>query len=284
MQDLVPITPDEVLTLGLFELGNETIAIDVRFLAEVAHIDVLQHRITGDDNALGLISIRGVLVPVIDPLGIYRSAKSKPSTAAVLTDSERVSGLAVNRVMGLRRFEARSLQRLTGDGGENLTAGTIYENGALIHVLNAEAILRRADIPKAFIDPRKTQKSERSLATPLLTFEAGGVSFAMKADKIVGTVPQQGIEDTTMASDRFLGSITYYDRRVPIMSTNRVFGLGDPGCPTRFETVVLRFPDDRLLGLTADRIVHVANSKEGEERPWPAMWEVRSISFGRRSI
>ncbi|MBF9029987.1 hypothetical protein HKCCE3408_06245 [Rhodobacterales bacterium HKCCE3408] len=262
--------PGGDLTLGLLSIGEATVAIEVGYLAEVAHIETLQKRLgNGGDGALGVIAIRGALLPVIDPLGIYASAGTSPEIAAVLSDDTAVTGLAVDGVKGLRRFPARSLQRLTGDGGDSLNAGTIYDGGRQINVLNARAVLDRPDYPKASLNLRKALASDRGLARPYLTFEAGGVAFAVRAETVFGTVPRQGIEDATMSDDRFLGTIRYFRRRVPVMATNRVFGLGRGGATDRFETVVLRFPGDRLLGLAVDRIVHVANPSEAQSRPLP---------------
>lgn len=264
-----PATAAEEGDFGLFRLGQETIAVDIAHLEEVARIDVLRRGIDDGHRVLGMITLRGVLVPVIDPLGRYDGETARPGIAVILSVDDQFAGLAVDEVKGLRRFPLRAIQRLAGAGSGRLATGAISTDDGLIHVIDAPAILRSDATPRATVDPRKTLRADRGLTTPFLTFLAGGVSFAVQADRIVGTVPQRAVEDATGAGGAFRGTISYYGRRLPILASNLAFGIGADLRPERFETVVLRFPGDRLLGLAAERIVRVASSKDDSERPLP---------------
>ena len=57
-----------------------------------------------------------------------------------------------------------------------------------------------------------------------------------------------------MTSGYCLGAITYHQRRVPVLSTVDVMGIGRRIERTSSEVVVLRCGDDRLLGLAVDAI------------------------------
>ena len=123
------------------------------------------------------------------------------------------------------------------------------------------------------------------MTRPYLTFEAGGVYFAVPARNIFGTVPRQAIEDTTLSDGTYLGTITYFRRRVPVMETNRVFALGHPREELNSETVVLRLPDDRLLGFAVNRICHVALPSEKNFRRLPLQVdEQMGLLFGTVEI
>ncbi len=252
---------------GLFGVDGKTIAVHIDHLAELAHIDGLHQGIGADENSLGLIPVRGVLVPVLDAFGNYRRDGRRPKTAAILGVDGQFAGLAIDEVIGLRRFPMRTIQQMAGSAVRRLSAGMIYLDDDLIHVLDAPILLQDDAMPRALLDPRKSLRADRGLSTPFLTFLTGGVSFAVRADRIVGTVPQRVIEDGTGAGGVFLGTISYYGRRLPILASNLVFGLGDSARIERFETVVLRMPDDRLIGLAAERIVRAVNGKQGADRP-----------------
>lgn len=254
---------------GLFRLGGKTVAVHLVHLEEVARIEMLHPLIDHGGAALGMITVRGVLVPVIDPLGCYADGAARPEAAVILCVGGQFVALAVNEVMGIRRFPLRAIQRLAGERSQRLGAGTICDGAGLIHVIDVPAIFADGATPRAALDPRKTLRASRGLTTPLLTFLAGGVNFAVRADRIVGTVPRRSIEDVTAAGGPFLGTISYYNRRLPILASNLVFGIGAGLRPERFETVVLQFPDDRLVGLAAERIVRVVNSTEDVERALP---------------
>ncbi|MEM8881779.1 MAG: chemotaxis protein CheW [Pseudomonadota bacterium] len=257
------------LTLGLLHLKGQTIAIDVDALAEVAHIETLRQTVDPHPGVLGLISIRGALIPVCDPFGAYSddASSAPPAIAAVLARDDLVIGLAVDGVNGLRRFDAGEIQSMRGKMGRGFSAGTIHRGDQMIEVIDAKTLLEEANLPSACTRLNKTHQAHRSTARPYLTFEAGHVHFAVPARNIFGTVPRQEIEDLTLADGTYLGTITYFRRRVPVMDTNRVFGLGARPPHHASETVVLRLPEDRLLGLAVDRICHVALPPKDAFRP-----------------
>lgn len=255
------------LVFGLLGIADQTIAVDVVCLSEVAHIDALQPALSPGSGMIGMIPIRGALVPVVDPFGSFAPPAPRPTIAAVLTSRGQTLGLAVEHVQGLRRFPSDAVQRLADDPGETLSAGTIFDQGNFIHVLDVDALMNNPGLPKTAANLRHSRRRGRSAARPYLTFSVGGVSFAVKAQAIFGTVPSQAIEDHTTAGGDLLGTITYWRRRVPVLATNRVFGLGAPMDRDRFETVVLRFPGDLLIGLAVDRICQVAAPSETQLKP-----------------
>ena len=254
-----PEASDGILTLGLLDLGGETIAVNVDALAEVAHIDTLKPTLEPQAGVLGLISIRGSLIPVCDPFSVYCGAKdTSPAIAAVIISDDQAIGLAVDGVQGLRRFNRNDVQNMHGSGNPGFGAGTIQSEDGFIEVIDADALIQNSGLPHAKTRLRKAHGTGRTTTRPYLTFEAGGVFFAVPARTIFGTVPRQAIEDATLSDGTYLGTITYFRRRVPVMDTNRVFALGTARQVQSSETVVLRLPEDRLLGFAVHRICHVA--------------------------
>jgi len=278
---------DDALILGLLNLRGETVAIDVGALAEVAHIEALSRPLSPQPGVLGLISIRGSLIPVCDPFSLYGvgADESQPAIAAVIIDGDQAIGLGVDGVQGLKRFKRSDVQCMHGEAGHGFGAGTIERKDGLIEVLDAQALIKEAGLPHAQTRLRKAHGGTRSTTRPYLTFEAGGVFFAVPARNIFGTVPRQPIEDPTLADGTFLGTITYFRRRVPVMETNRVFGLGGTRRDASSETVVLRLGNDRLLGFAVDRICHVALPAEENFKPLPLQIDERmGLIFGTVDI
>ena len=277
---------DGVLTLGLLDLGGETIAIDVDALAEVAHIDTLKPTLEPQAGVLGLISIRGSLIPVCDPFSVYGSTdEHAPAIAAVVIRDDRAIGLAVDGVQGLRRFNRADVQNMHGSSDSGFGAGTIQRDDRFIEVIDADALIQNSGLPHARTRLRKAHGTGRTTTRPYLTFEAGGVYFAVPARTIFGTVPRQAIEDATLSDGTYLGTITYFRRRVPVMDTNCVFALGTPRQTQSSETVVLRLPDDQLLGFAVDRICHVALPAEEDFRRMPLQIDAQmGLLFGTVDI
>lgn len=258
--------PDDDIVLGLFRIGPDVIAVDIGFLREATRIDVLHRCLDTTDRVLGMITIRGALIPVIDLAGSTKT----PTRAAVLATGDQAVAIAVDDICGLRRFPAAAVQRLSGPSLRGLSAGSIHEDGSVIHLLDAAGLLADDSVPKARVTGPAPEDVTRAPQVPFLTFLSGGVSFGIKADSIVGTVPRQRIEDDSVVSPPFLGRITYYRRKIPVVAANRLFGIGDMALPDDFETIVLRLPDDRLVGLATDRILRVANGLDEQAMALPS--------------
>lgn len=255
--------PGETLVLGLLCVGGETIGIEARNLAEVAPILSLNRMISDPHGALGSILIRGALIPVCDPLVLCgsRQGTDRPSIAAVVTDRENMVALGVEGIGGLRRCHRDDIQSVGG-------FDTAILDGRTVHILDAEALLRRGDVPKAAYSLRRRRKGGAS-TLPYLTFTAGGATFAVNATQIYGSVPRRDVDDTTLAAGAFIGLIRYFSRRIPIVDTCRVLGMGGRRESTQPEIVVLRFAEDRLVGLAVDKIRRIEYLTEAAITPIP---------------
>lgn len=91
----------------------------------------------------------------------------------------------------------------------------------------------------------------------MLIFEVGGAHFSVKAEDVYGTVPRQSVEVSPMSSGACLGSIIHHRRRVPVLNTAQLFGVGVDQGPSQTEIVVLRGGKDRLIGLAVQAILDV---------------------------
>ena len=105
----------------------------------------------------------------------------------------------------------------------------------------------------------------------MLTFLVGGARFSVNARDVYGTVPCQIIEVGAMTSGYCLGSITYHRRRVPVLNTVDLLGIGRREKWTASEVVVLRCQDDRLLGLAVDAIQDIERTDLGKYAQIPGV-------------
>ncbi|MEM6826242.1 MAG: chemotaxis protein CheW, partial [Pseudomonadota bacterium] len=100
---------------------------------------------------------------------------------------------------------------------------------------------------------------------PYLTFESGGARFAVEAIKVHATVPRRAIEQNSLTSGSCLGSIVHHGRRIPVLNSNDVIGLGSHKDLTTSEIVVLRFPEGRTVGLAVEVIKRISMLDEACE-------------------
>jgi purine-binding chemotaxis protein CheW len=243
------------ITLGITRIGVTYVGIPIDDLSEVYQIVKLSPLLAKSSYLSGSFDLRGHLIPVLD-LGkvcCFDHRAEGVRFAVVLRHGGRLLAFLVDEVMGIVQIDADRLQSLE-TVASGCVLGAFLDKDRPISVLNVSAIF---DLPGvcSVKAPQVAQTHEVDAArVPMLIFEVGGARFAVRAEDIYGTVPRQVIETNAITSRLCLGSITYHNRRVPVLCTVSVLGLGRRQEISRTEVVILRCPGDQLLGLAVDSI------------------------------
>ncbi|ETX15947.1 hypothetical protein OCH239_11890 [Roseivivax halodurans JCM 10272] len=269
----MPPSEGEV-SFGLLDIGSSRVGVDLRFLTEVCMIDRLAPLMTAAPEVLGVIDLRGTIVPILDPnrlCGLDPSPKP-PTIAALLESDGRTIGLGIDRVVGLTEPAAGGVQRLFRDQGDGaFVTGGFFRDGRLVSCIDPAPLFGRVDLPAAASSLRTKRQGIATDTQAYLTFRAGGATFGLEALKISGTVPRQRIPRDSLTTDICLGSIRQHGRRIPVMQASAILGLGRGAAPEAPEVVVVRFPDERLLGLAVDVICRIALIRSADlQSPGPA--------------
>ena len=153
--------PDEpeagrTLPVVLFRVGDEWLALDVRFAVEVAPDRPVRRVPHQTDRVLaGLVNIRGELIPAIDPrelLGADSEGDSDPAKRRLLVIEKDAARwvLAVDEVFDIRRFPEADLGALPATvraGPAAFTRGVFRWNDRPVGYVDADrvfAALRRS--------------------------------------------------------------------------------------------------------------------------------------------
>lgn len=259
------------LTFGLLSVGQNMIAVEASCLAEVAHISRLDEPLVHHPDVLGMLDIRGNLIPVCDPLSKFtrKTDADTPKTAAVIVSEGYAIALAVHGIHGLLRVAASDVRSMLQPGDPAFSKGYFLKDGSPIYVLDAEAIAKETRSPKAKFSRHKPRQRAKATEIPYLTFEVGNTMFAVPAEAVHGTVPAKEVDDATVATELCKGTINYYNRHVAVTNTNRVMGLGKSELLAKSETVVVKVDSDRLLGFSVDRICRMAYLEDNAFSPIP---------------
>ena len=267
----VPVPPaGEEVAFGLLDIGDRRVGIDLRFLTEVCMIERLAPLIIGASEVLGVIDLRGTMIPVLDPrrlcgLGPWTQP---PRIAAMLESDGRTIGLGIDRVIGLTDPADGRVQRLFREpGASGLVTGGFFRDGEIVSCLDPAPLFQRSDLPAAELSLRTQRQGMSADSRAYLTFRAGGATFGLEALKISGTVPRQRIPRDSLTTDACLGSIRQHGRRIPVMQASAILGLDRGAAPEAPEVVVMRFPGDRLLGLAVDVICRIALLRDADLQP-----------------
>jgi purine-binding chemotaxis protein CheW len=269
------------LRLGLMSTGGLTVGLDITCVAEVCLVRDISALLTTGPGLLGAIALRGDPIPLLDirVLAGLPRAEADPRIAAIAVRGDRRIALGFDAIEGLIHVPRACLGNLS-EAGASVIAGTLEHDGRIVSIVEPRALLARADIPAAAIAAAAASTGPAASSRSRLTFEAGGVRFAIAATCIEATVPRQRIAPHELSGDAWLGFIRHHGRRVPVMHLNAVVGLGAIEDLQEAEILILRFPDDRLVGFAVRKILRMRLIAPSSEEPPPALLGARATGIG----
>lgn len=261
---------------GIVRLGQTLIGIPIHELSEVCHVDGSNALPVPSDALLGAFELRGSAVPLLHIgkiCGDNIDAKT-PNLAVVLKHADAVLAFYVDEVVGIANCAETDVQPLRDAAGSAQTnIRGVFKNGeTFVSILNIPAIFT---LPGVYSTQRPGLANEAAAAERLtrqLTFQAGGALYAVPAIEVYAAVPRQEIKVTAITSGPCLGEISYYGRRVPVACSVTVLGLGEVQDRGPCEIVVMRFPNDQLLGFAVDAIRNIESFQPEEVAEIP-IWQ-----------
>jgi len=137
--------PGETLALLIFRIGAEWLALDVRFLVEVAVMRVIR-RVPERTNRmlLGLVNIRGELQPCValaELLGIETAGPAE--RLLIVGDPPRQWAFAVDEVAGVERLPAQGMGNIPSTVAHSLahfSQGILGWEDKRVGYLNADTV------------------------------------------------------------------------------------------------------------------------------------------------
>ncbi|MFM7136490.1 MAG: chemotaxis protein CheW [Planctomycetota bacterium] len=126
-----------------FVLGNECFAVEAGIVVEVLRSRRLTRVPLAARGMLGLIQLRGRIVPVIDPaepLAVSRRSGSAASPHLVIAPSDDWYGLLVDEMLDVIEIEPERVERPTA--GMDLVQGTFAAADRLVHLLDPERMIQ----------------------------------------------------------------------------------------------------------------------------------------------
>ncbi|MFT4783438.1 MAG: purine-binding chemotaxis protein CheW [Paracoccaceae bacterium] len=272
---------DSVGIYGAMRVGDALLGVAIEHLAEVCPVGPLSPLMIRRTGLLGSLDLRGTLVPIMDPAVLcgIGQASTPPHFAAILKFEGRLLGIGIDAIFGLSQVSKNAVQPL--DTSPNSLAQSVVEGGFLqgkdiITVIDVPKIFNSAATPSVTARDANAQDAHNDPRQPMLTFDVGEATFSVAAIEVHGTVPRQVIDRNSLTSGFCLGTITHHGRRIPVMATTSVLGLGHRTHHECAEIVVLRFPDDHLLGFAVDAIRKIISIDPAQLKKAPAALSGRS--------
>lgn len=246
---------------GAVAVGGLTLAVPIEAIREVVPrpAALLPFPATRAE-IIGAITLRGATVPVLDAerLLALQSTGACP-IILILRDCHRVIGLAVQSVAGVLALAEDDLTHLEGSAGgdgRSRLIRTAFARGALDGmILDIRALAALPDMPLAaerLAAPARLEGTATGVAT--LLFSAGSVRLGLAASVIEASVPEQLIAPSPVDDALWVGWIVHNGRRVPLVDTLRLLGLGEYATSERAAAVIVRLASGHQVGLRIDAV------------------------------
>ncbi|MEO0991403.1 MAG: chemotaxis protein CheW [Pseudomonadota bacterium] len=261
--------------LGLFRLDDRLIGVPVQHLAEVCKVTELSPIIMRAPGLIGSLSLRGAMIPVLDLMSLsnHGTPNQDVSIALILRGAGRLVGIRLDGMEGFTDQDPGNMQVFHGaDAAMAAFSKTMFlYKGNPVAIIDAEGLFARTDIPTVDYVAKAAGSRNRARGIPHLTFTVGKARLAIDARAIKNTVPRRAVDQNALTVGSCLGSIEQNKRRIPVMNTAELLGIGDANLDAETEIVLLRLSQDRLLGLAVNSIDSVSSLDPDGFSPAPAI-------------
>ena len=265
--------PGRALTVMV---SGQALALPAAAVQEVLRPRPLTRVPHAPPGLLGVVNLRGGVLPVVSLAQLLGLAASPPSPAArvVVVEGRLRVGLLVDSVRALG--EAGNAQRLEPD--------------ALL-ARGFGATLRPREAPRGHAPGSATPGSDTAEGAAqglaLIAFVLAGQDFALPLDRVVAAarLPEE-VTALPRSGEAMLGMTSFRGGLLPLVSPHALLGLAATEGPRdRARILVLRL-GPALVGLVVDRISAILRLPEGAIDPVPpvltrGMGEARVQAIGR---
>ncbi len=259
---------------GVFQLGHRLIGVPLEYLEEVCVVPRLSPMLDPGSAVLGAVDLRGTMVPVLDVGAIagFPRRTDAPRSAAILRRGSQITAIAVDEIVDLFKAVPFALYR---GGNEDDHGARLFHQGFtrgrdMVACLDIDWLFETKEVLSVTASRMANRETAVLDQIKLLTVTSGGARFAIDAIRIDATVPQREIDTAEVSGDLLLGFIQHQNRKVPVVDAGCALGLGRTERRSSAQIVILRFPENMLLGLAVDsmeNIISVPNSDIGKSSP-----------------
>jgi purine-binding chemotaxis protein CheW len=266
---------------GVVRLGAMLAALSIHYIREVVpRPETLLPFPATMPEIVGAIELRGAVIPVLD-LGRMLAGGGQTGDASVimlLRIEGQVFGIFIHEICGVVELGVGSQTPVTIAGSASPMVVSGFAHGAR-HGVVLDA-LRIAALPGLATAQERTiaMATAAEVGAPMLMFCAGKFDFGLAARFIEACVPRVPASPSPVDDPLWIGMIAYNGRRVAVVDTLRLLGLGSMEPAREYACVVIRMPGGLLLALRIENVGNILRI------PAEAQLPLQDFSIGQRHL
>jgi len=273
--------------LVTFTLDGVEFGLDIDRVQEITHRTDVTPVPGSPSFILGVINLRGLIIPVIDSRVRFHLAPQEPTTKTriiVLRLASGATGLQVDSVAEVVRIEDGSVREtpplVAGIRAEYL-AGMVMVGSRLITLIHLEKLLdsaeltRRSELEDLGMSGTLGAGSEgpeeevEEDGRPFVTFRLGTESFGIALHEVEEIVELPTVTKVPDGPDYVLGVICLRDQVMPLIDLSEILSI-DQGQTERLrDKVVLLSFGSAKIGVVVDDIEEILRVQDDQVLPPP---------------
>jgi purine-binding chemotaxis protein CheW len=259
--------------LVVVRLADDLLGLRMEDIAEIIRVPPLVHMPLAPRSLLGLISLRGSVLPVVSLrrlLGLPDAAQDE-AARIVVVDRGAPVGFVVDRIDTLVAVAAERVEHASAGAGRidpHLLHGVVRgaEGENSVKILVPERLLRdeferfgRSDARSgaslvSLSSMAAARSAEPVRQTSLVSFELGVQEYALAVECVREIVPMpEHVGDVAGRETAVRGVVTLRDRLLPLVSLRALLGMPDDRQGPRRGKVLVLSAGDGSVGLVVDR-------------------------------
>jgi purine-binding chemotaxis protein CheW len=274
---------DTARKILIFQLAGSSFGLELSAVAEIIRMPDLAHMPLVPPSLIGLVNLRGVVMPVISLRRVLHLADDPTNelTRVIVMRGDAPVGFVVDRVDHLLAVQADQFEtNETGAGTVDpaLLDGAIKgaEREGTIKILDPQRLLNGQFGQLGVSGVRSSTRAAVSAGTSttstapvqaqvsLVSFDVGQQEYALPLDRVreIIALPDH-IAEFARSEAAVLGVITLRERLLPLVSLRALLGLPAAVESERGSKVVVVSVREAAVGVVADatrEILHVASS------------------------
>lgn len=268
----VPPPPDPAQDQlhGMVRLGAMFAALPIHYIREVVPRPPRLLPFPGTCRQLrGAIALRGAIIPVLDLAAVLGDGTAMEDTAIIMVVrvDDCLFGIGIDEICGVVPLAPAHLTplRIAGAPASMLRSGFAQGDRQGV-VLNVAQIAAMPGLAMAH-ERAVTSETVAQVGVPTLMFSMGGFHFGLVARVIEASVPVTPAAPSPVDDPMWIGMIEHNGRRVPVVDTLFLLGLGRCEPANRYGGVIVRMPGGALVALRIDSVENILRIQPGDQLP-----------------
>ncbi|BDU70126.1 chemotaxis protein CheW [Geothrix oryzae] len=273
--------------LVTFTLDGVEFGLDIDRVQEITHRSDVTPVPGSPSFILGVINLRGLIIPVIDSRIRFHLAPQEPTPKTriiVLRLASGPTGLQVDSVAEVVRLEDHTLREtpplVAGIRSEYL-AGMVTVGSRLITLIHLEKLLDSSELSRRTeledlgmagalaIGSEDFEEEAEADGRPFVTFRLGVESFGIALQQVEEIVELPAVTKVPDAPDYVLGVICLRDQVMPLIDLSEILSIQQGDTERKRDMVVLLSFGSARIGVVVDEIQEILRVQDGQTLPPP---------------